>query len=228
MVPSEAIIHSSTCCPNAPQNSDRTSIRTLCECFLFKKKKKLFDFMAPSSVRIAFCTHSDLHLNETLLITTFTGGGEMSPLCTIKQQSCLWRRQNLPSILMACMYPWMCVCFTCLRCVLTCRGDRLLGSITPEPPADGAHSVQNMAPIRFQTSFMRHQLFQPRSSYYRCLETSSSALPDLIRASENLFYTLAHKGCSPSIKWSWWSPFDWRSSSSSASLMTDERLIWVG
>lgn len=97
----------------------------------------------------------------------------------------------------------------------------------PKPPADGAHSVQNMALIRFQTSFMRHQLFQPRSSSYRCLETSTSALPDQIRASENLFYTLAHKGCSPSIKWSWLSPFDWRSSSS-ASPTTDERLIWVG
>lgn len=30
--------------------------------------------MAPNSGRIEFCTHSDLHLNGTLLITTFTGG----------------------------------------------------------------------------------------------------------------------------------------------------------
>lgn len=29
----------------------------------------------------------------------------------------------------------------------------------PKPPADGAHSVQNMAPIQFQTSFIVHQLF---------------------------------------------------------------------
>lgn len=62
----------------------------------------------------------------------------------------------------------------------------------PKPPADGAHSVQNMAPIQFQTSFIVHQLFSldpPTTDVWKQIQHS----PDQITARVELLPDLPQR-----------------------------------